>query len=62
MGLRSLREAEQEEIERVLTYTRGNKTRAAQILGLSRNTLYEKLRAYGGDGRGPRGATRDPRG
>lgn len=44
---RALREVEREEIERVLRFASGNKTRAAEILGISRNTLYEKLRAYG---------------
>ncbi len=38
--LRTLEEVEREHIERVLEKTRGNKTRAAQILGVSRRTLF----------------------
>jgi two-component system response regulator AtoC len=42
----SLAELEAAYIREVLEYTRGNKTRAAQILGISRKNLYEKLRRY----------------
>jgi len=31
----------------VLEYTRGNQTRAAEILGLNRGTLRKKLKAHG---------------
>jgi Fis family transcriptional regulator len=31
----------------VLNYTRGNQTRAAQLLGLNRGTLRKKLQQYG---------------
>ncbi len=40
---RSLHEVEQEHIRNVLSYTQGNKTRAAQILGIDRKTLRNKL-------------------
>ena len=33
-------------IREVLEHTRGNKTRAADILGISRKNLYEKMRRY----------------
>jgi Fis family transcriptional regulator, factor for inversion stimulation protein len=33
--------------EAVLDYTRGNQTRAAELLGLNRGTLRKKLRQYG---------------
>ena len=39
----SLADTEAEQIKRVLTATNGNKSRAAQILGIERKTLYRKL-------------------
>ncbi|MEW6743739.1 MAG: sigma-54 dependent transcriptional regulator [Planctomycetota bacterium] len=46
-GPLSLRAAERDAIARALRTTRGNKSRAALLLGLSRKQLYVKLRAYG---------------
>lgn len=46
-GLRSLEEVEKEHILRVLKATGGNKTRAAQILGISLRNLYRKIAEYG---------------
>ena len=43
----SMREAEQDAIERAMTATEGNKTQAARLLGISRKQLYAKLRAFG---------------
>ncbi len=40
-------DAERDHIIRVLQTTRGNKTRAAEILGISRKTLWEKMNSYG---------------
>ncbi|MEF2230602.1 MAG: sigma-54 dependent transcriptional regulator [Pseudodesulfovibrio sp.] len=48
-GNRSLAEVEGEHIQRVLTMTGGNKTRAAEVLGINRKTLREKLRRMGMD-------------
>jgi len=39
--------AEKEYIEKVLRLTGGNKTRAAELLGISRKTLWEKMNTYG---------------
>jgi DNA-binding NtrC family response regulator len=42
----TLRELEKAYIERVLSVTRGNKSQAARLLGISRKTLLEKRRRY----------------
>jgi len=42
-SVETLAEAEEEQIRRVLAATGGNKSRAAQILGIERKTLYRKL-------------------
>ncbi len=42
----SLAEIEAVYIREVLDFTRGNKTRSAEILGISRKNLYEKMRRY----------------
>ena len=39
----SLAEAEEDQIRKVLAATGGNKSKAAQILGIERKTLYRKL-------------------
>ena len=39
-------EAEKRMIMQTLAYTRGDRTRAAQILGIGRKTLYRKLQSY----------------
>ena len=43
----SLAEMERRHILRVLAHTRGHKGRAAEILGISRKTLWEKRNRYG---------------
>ena len=45
----SLEELERVYIAEILDYTRGKKTKAAQILGISRKTLLEKRKRYGLD-------------
>jgi transcriptional regulator with PAS, ATPase and Fis domain len=45
----SLSSREQEHIRRVLEATHGNKTRAAEILGIERKTLYRKLNRMHGE-------------
>lgn len=47
--LKALAEVEKQYILRVLEETDGNKAKAAQVLGISRETLYQKLRLYGHD-------------
>lgn len=42
-----LREIEQPLFKAVLDYTRGNQSRAADILGINRGTLRKKLKSYG---------------
>jgi DNA-binding NtrC family response regulator len=42
-AIETLAEAEEDQIRRVLEATAGNKSRAAQILGIERKTLYRKL-------------------
>jgi DNA-binding NtrC family response regulator len=49
----TLAELEREYIQRVLTAEGGNKTRAAQRLGLDRKTLYRKLEEYSAEGGAP---------
>jgi two-component system response regulator AtoC len=39
-------EAEKDHIVKVLGSTKGNRTKAAEILGISRKTLWEKVKAY----------------
>jgi len=41
---RTLAEVEAEHIQKVMTSVDGNKTRAAEILGIDRKTLREKLK------------------
>ncbi len=43
----SLRELEREHIVRALAYARGHQGRAAELLGISRKSLWEKRRRYG---------------
>lgn len=42
-----LSEVEPTLIEEVLRFTRGNQSRAARILGMTRNTLRTRIRRYG---------------
>lgn len=42
-----LSEVEAPLLEELMQYTRGNQTRASQILGINRGTLRKKLKKYG---------------
>jgi DNA-binding NtrC family response regulator len=44
----TIEQAERALIELTLEYTRHNKTRAAEVLGISQKTLFNKLKEYGG--------------
>jgi DNA-binding NtrC family response regulator len=44
---KSLREGEKDLIRKALAETRGNKSRASEILGISRKALYAKIKEYG---------------
>ena len=46
-GTGSLEEIERDHILRVLKESGGNQSRASQLLGIDRKTLYLKLRKYG---------------
>ncbi len=39
-------------IERALVHANGNKSQAAKVLGISRNTLARRINQYGLDGKG----------
>jgi DNA-binding NtrC family response regulator len=43
----SLSSVEKNHIQKVLQYTKGNKTKAAEYLGIGLTTLYRKLEEYG---------------
>ena len=42
-----LAEVEQPMLDMVMQYTRGNQTRAANMMGINRGTLRKKLKKYG---------------
>jgi DNA-binding NtrC family response regulator len=46
-GVLPLQEVERRAIEQALTYTHGDRTTAAHLLGIGRTTLYRKLKEYG---------------
>ncbi|MBK7476224.1 MAG: sigma-54-dependent Fis family transcriptional regulator [Haliscomenobacter sp.] len=43
----SMAEMEKHQISKVLAYTEGNKTKAAELLGIGLTTLYAKIKEYG---------------
>jgi transcriptional regulator with PAS, ATPase and Fis domain len=46
-GIQKLDEVERRQIERALAESGGNRLKAAQLLGISRATIYRKLKEYG---------------
>ncbi|MFP4055977.1 MAG: sigma 54-interacting transcriptional regulator [Candidatus Brocadiia bacterium] len=46
-AVKSLRQVEKEHIHRVLGFADGNKRKAASLLGISPQTLYDKIKEYG---------------
>jgi DNA-binding NtrC family response regulator len=46
-----LEELEKKHIERVLGETKGHKGKTANLLGIDRKTLYQKIKKYGLDGK-----------
>lgn len=46
LPLFTLAAAEQQHIKKILTYTNGNKTKTAELLGIALTTLYRKLEEY----------------
>jgi len=42
----SLKELEKNHLRKVLSYTKGNKSKAAKMLGISRVTLLSKIKQY----------------
>lgn len=42
-----IKDVERELIKRALTEAKGNKTQAAKLLGISRRTLFYKIKEYG---------------
>ena len=46
VSLKSLEDVENEHIRKVLAYMDGNRTKASQILGISRISLLSKIRKY----------------
>jgi len=49
LGLKSLEEMERDYIREVLRYAKGDKRKAAEILGIDLSTLYRKLKSMGGE-------------
>jgi DNA-binding NtrC family response regulator len=45
----TLEQVEREVIEITMAFTRQNRTRAAEILGINQKTLYNKLKEYGAE-------------
>jgi len=46
LRLRSLEDVERDHIKKIVSFTGGNKTKAAQILGISRISLLSKIKKY----------------